>query len=262
MHKQKRFLDLWHYHPELEFVYIKKGKGVTLIGDYIGEFNEGDLFLLGSNLPHVFRSDAELDYDSEALILYLNPDFLKKLSRVENEFGFLDEIISNSKYGLKFKQFPSKLIKKQLLDLVDKSPNACTLHTLAILNELDTNSGYSKLGGINCIKNYDIKDERIKQINDYTMSNFDQEIDLNTVASLIGMNKSAFCRFFKQKTGKTYITYLNEIRINRACKILKLEKTKNVISMACFKSGYNNLSYFNRIFKKNKGQTPSEYLYN
>ncbi|MDN3593494.1 AraC family transcriptional regulator [Zunongwangia endophytica] len=257
--KQEKIQESCHYHPELEIIYILEGKGTSLIGDFVTNFDSGDLFIIGGNLPHTFKNKIKNCSNPEVIILYFNANFLKRLSEFETDFHFLKEILRLSRLGIKYSIQHDKTITNQLINLA-KHGNSCSLQALAFLNELHKSQENKIIGTLNSMNDENHRDERLQLITDYTTTNFKEDINLNSIASIVGMNKSAFCRFFKNKTGKTYVTYLNEVRINKACQILKLKNASNTISVACFESGFNNLSYFNRIFKKFMGITPSQYL--
>ena len=257
---KKQFTGTWHYHQEIEVLFIYKGQGSCLIGDFTTKFSSGDLFIIGSNLPHSFSLESDLEYESKVIILYFNTNFITKLPEIDNEFRFLKNVKSLSRLGLKFGIKNDHHLMKQLNDLPRLDKGNLSLHALAIISDVFSSHHYQNVGTFNSIKNENHRDERLQKITNFTISNFAKEINLNSVASIIGMNKSAFCRFFKQKTGKTYITFLNEIRINKACQILKLDNSNTAISSACFQAGFNNISYFHRLFKKYTGITPTEYI--
>ncbi|WP_405382961.1 AraC family transcriptional regulator [Maribacter sp. LLG6340-A2] len=253
------FLKLWHYHPELELVYIVSGKGTLYVGDFIGSFESNNIFLIGSNIPHMFDSSPDFEGESSSIVVHLNYDFLKKLGMLGEEFNHINSLLLLSNRGLKFNTKESQKFKKLFHELEKTSSDEKVLQTLKILYRLSLIENLAKLGSIEWIDQVNIKDDRINTVIEYIMMNFKNEIKLNEIAEMVAMNKTAFCRYFKKNTHKTFVNFLNGVRINYACKLLKENNATNSVSMACFNSGFNSLSYFNRIFKKNIGCAPSEY---
>ncbi|MDO1511575.1 AraC family transcriptional regulator [Maribacter confluentis] len=253
------FLKLWHYHPELELVYIVSGKGTLYVGDFIGNFESNNIFLIGSNIPHMFDSAPNFEGESSSIVVHLNYDFLKKLGQLGEEFNYINSLLLLSNRGLKFNTKESQKFKYLFHELAETSSDEKVLQTLKILYRLSLIENLAKLGSIEWIEQINIADDRINTVIEYIMMNFKNEIQLNEIAEMVAMNKTAFCRYFKQNTQKTFVNFLNGVRINYACKLLKENNASNTISMACYNSGFNSLSYFNRIFKKNIGCAPSEY---
>lgn len=255
----KEFLKLWHYHPELELVYIVQGQGTLYVGDFIGHFEQDNIFLLGSNLPHMFDSDTEHDTISKSIVLHFNPIYLDKLG-TNHQFDFLKYIIDICERGIMIDKLKSKSLLPLFQELADMHDMESNLQALRILFRLSQNKNFSKLGSANWTENFIVHDNRLNKVLEYIMMHFKEVIDLETVADMVGMNKSSFCRYFKQKTNKTFVDYINNVRVNYACRLLRDKSKKNSISLACFESGFNSLSYFNRIFKKHLGCSPSEYI--
>ena len=255
----KEFLKLWHYHPELELVYIVQGRGTLYVGDFIGHFERDNIFLLGSNLPHMFDSDTDNDVVSKSIVIHFNPAYLEKLG-TNHQFDFLNYIVDICERGIMIDNLKSKSFLPLFKELSDMHDMECNLQALRILFRLSQNKNFLKLGSMNWTENFLVHDNRLNKVLEYIMMHFKEEIDLNTVADLAGMNKSSFCRYFKQKTGKTFVDYVNNVRINYACRLLRDKGKKNSVSLACFESGFNSLSYFNRIFKRQLGCAPSEYI--
>lgn len=255
----EEFLKLWHYHPELELVYIVSGKGTLYVGDFIGSFESNNIFLVGSNVPHMFDSSSNYEGESTSIVVHLNFEFLKKLSQLGEEFNYINSLILLSNRGLKFDTKESEKIKNLFHELSETSADEKVLQTLKILYRLSLTENLAKLGSIEWLEQIKITDDRMNKVIEYIMMNFKNEIHLDEIAEMVAMNKTAFCRYFKQNTNKTFVNFLNGVRVNYACKLLKEKNSSNTISMACYNSGFNSLSYFSRIFKKNIGCAPSNY---
>lgn len=257
-HTENEFLKLWHYHPESELVYIKEGKGTLIAGDFTGNFRKGDLFLLGKELPHMFYSESNIP--SEAYVLHIDQSFFKSIRTDSEEFQYLQMILNVSKHGTTFQDFDQDLILKFFTEIQAQPVQVQAIYILQIFHMLTFQSKIKHLGSLNCLNYQQVSDNRLTEVMDYLKLNFRKDISLETISNIAGMNKTAFCRFFKQNTGKSFVPYLNELRINYSCKLLKGLIAENSISSACYQSGFNSFSYYNRIFKKLMGITPSEYL--
>jgi len=255
----EEFLKLWHYHPEVELVYIASGKGTLYVGDFIREFKKNNIFLIGSNIPHMFESDGSQEKVSISKVIHLNVNFLKKIASIGDEFKYLDTIIQQSKLSLNYCEDKSKKLKSLFSKLETASLNLQILLTFQIIQQLASDNNVIHFGNLEWLDHIKMKDDRMHKVIQFIMMNFKHQINLDEVATMVAMNKTAFCRYFKQHTNLTFTNYLNGVRINYACKLLREKNGANSVSVACYNSGFNSLSYFSRIFKKNVGCSPSEY---
>jgi AraC-like DNA-binding protein len=250
------FYDKLHQHEEIQLCAIVKGEGSLVIGDSINEYKPGDVLIIGSNLPHVFKSDTS---NSETSLM--KTLFFTKTSFGE-EFFELGDFAEMQKL---FKISESGGIvtgnKDVILDLFLSLKNASNFDRfiifLQIVSEL-LKAEICPLSKFIYQKKYsDNEGKRMSNIMEYTMNNFNKEIDLDTIAGISNMTPNAFCRYFKQRTNKTYFQFLIEVRIENACRLLKNHDA--LIAEVSEKSGFKNISNFNRKFKDNKGITPSKY---
>ncbi|UZH56671.1 helix-turn-helix domain-containing protein [Salinimicrobium tongyeongense] len=261
VHEARQFLKLWHYHPELELVYIVEGEGTLYAGDFIGDYKKDDIFLIGQNVPHMFHSknSNEENSISKAYVFHIHEYFLNSSSKYFSEFSFLKQIESISKRGVLFRQVENFQIL-QILDNIDsESHSENALNVLNILLKLSRYKTYTSLGSLNWLNHYRISEKRVNDAVEFIMLNFKEDITLGKAAEKCGMNKSAFCRYFKKSTGKPFIRFLNEIRISYSCKLLQETSPVKAISEVSYQSGFNSLSYFNRTFRKIHKISPSEY---
>ncbi len=266
-HHFPHFLKVWHYHPELELVYVVQGHGMRFIGDSIEPFNPGTLLLLGSNLPHMWQSEDDYFLQdsgkvSEALVLHINPSLVTGIRKVVPEYGRLEKLATEAQLGLKFGTRTSLTVAtmlRHMLTITDEFDRATLL--LDVLARLNGDKDKEKIASQGFVNSFGSEDrERLSRVYDYVLQNFQQqELSVTRVASLVAMNKTAFCRYFKQKTSKTFTEYLNQVRIGFACKRL-LDEDQTVLSVS-YECGYNNVSHFNRQFRKMKGQSPTDYLH-
>lgn len=255
------FLKIWHYHPELELVLIKESVGTRFVGDSIEKFEPGEVILIGKNLPHMWLNDAIYFQENSALkaaaySIHFKEDFAGKDFLSLDHTGHLSKLFEIAKRGIRFANltFPIQTAIRQLME--EKDDFQKLLQLLQILNLLakhDNKILLSSEGYLHTRINQGLDDTH-----EYIFKNFNQPIRLKEVAAIAGMNPSAFSRYFKRIHRKTFSNYLIEIRIGYACKLL-LENHAN-ISTICYESGFNNLSNFNKQFRKLKGMNPSEFI--
>jgi len=261
------YLDVpWHFHPETEIIYIEKGSGTRFVGDHSEAFEEGDIGLLGPNLPHVWRSDPIYRENIPGLtahvqVVHFHDSILKGPLAKLNEMRGVNQLLFESQFGIKFFGSAREYIEIQMKELILASGIDKLLGLIKILDfmsktdekQLLASSGYSKIR-----KSADF--DRFDKAHRYMIDNFQKNVNLKVVSNQIGMTPTSFCRYFKKRTKKTFHTVLNEIRIGHACKLL-IEGKINISGVA-YESGFNNISNFNEQFKKIKGISPSQYIKN
>lgn len=257
------FDNPWHYHPEIELTLITKSKGTRFVGDNIERFNEGDLVLLGSNLPHYWRNDSKY-YEpnstekAEAMILRFRLDFLGKPWLQIPEMREVKQLFEDAAHGISFSQITSDRVtpilqKMHLAKGIEQVIDFLELFKI-LTQAKDGRSLSTKIFG----ESKPINDsDRMNTVLNYIHMHLQENITLETVANLANMNAAAFCRYIKAKTNKTFIELLNDFRISYACRLL-LDGPRN-ISEICYDCGFNNLTHFNYIFKKITGTNPSNY---
>lgn len=255
----------WHFHPELELIYFLKSTGTRYVGNSIGSFGPGELYLIGGNLPHLFRNEKEYYKQNgegklvDLIVVKFERDFLGE--------GFLDLaeskkiqlLFQNADRGLRFSKAVAYLVHNYLVGLVGSHGLASIIGLLKILDILSVSENYVCLcsdGITNTFKREE--KERMAEIINYLTENFDKKIELKEVAAIAHMTPNSFCRYFKKRTRKSFSQYLNEIRIRHACKLL-IEGDKQ-ISDICYQSGFNTFTNFNRQFKLHMQLTPTEFM--
>lgn len=244
----------WHYHPEYELTYIIRGSGYRIVGNSYDDFVSGDLVLLGSNLPHTWSGKTNDESDSEAIVIQFSEAFITPFLGL-NESILIKKMLNNAARGIRFEahdELVSKMIALTEVKGLDR-----ILKFIAILDTLSKKD--NTFISSNTFHNVVSKKNgfRINKVCLFIQNNFNNNITLKQVANLLHLTESNFCKFFKKATGKTYSDYLNEMRINEACRLLvQTEKSVNQIALDC---GFETLSYFNRVFLNKKGITPSGY---
>lgn len=242
----------WHFHPDMELVLITKGYGKRFIGDNIDSFIEWDLVLLGSNLPHVwindpiFQNNSELV--SESIVIQFNQDFFNPSQFNFPELKSLKRLFKLCQYGLEILgENNRKKINSMIFSLLEKE-GVERLNTIFMLwEEILKNDRLELLASDGYLNKLNIpSEERLGRVFDFVMNNYNQIISMDEVIDVAGMNKSAFCRYFKMKTGKTFSTFLNELRVGYASKLLIDDNLS--ISQIGFESGFQSISNFNKQF--------------
>lgn len=248
------FYDKLHQHDEIQISYIEKGNGTLLVGNSFTNYYTGNVFVIGSNVPHAFKSDTSKNETSKMLTLFFTKgSFGTSFFKLE-EFEEIESFFVNSLHGF---QVTSQLTEiKEIFNKLKKATKLERFIILIALLKLLSESDINLLSNYTYAKKLsDSEGKRMRKVFDYTLKNADQKISLDEIASVANMTKNAFCKFFKKRTNKTYINYLTELRIENACKILKSNKDMAIVDVA-FKAGFYNISNFNRRFKELKKMTP------
>jgi len=238
--KEDRFYDKLHQHKEIQLCYIVIGEGTLIIGDTINDYKSGDVLVIGSNLPHVFKSDTSAVDESYMISLFFTKNSFGKNFFALDDFKELNSFFKKSISGFKLLSNQKK-IQKRFLSL-QKATNLERFIGLFDILKLIKKSKTQALADFVYPKKYtDNEGKRMRDVMDYTINHYDKNIDLDIIANKANMTPNAFCRYFKQRTNKTYFSFLNELRIERACKLL-LENKEMSISEIAEQSGFNNIS--------------------
>lgn len=251
------FYQLLHRHKELQISQIISGKGTLIVGDTVNSYKEGDIIVLGGNLPHVFK----IDFDESAVSHMITVFFTRE------SFGFnffyTEELKSLLSFFKKAKNgFRLRSTQKQVTFLFQQLFKASKLDKFIIFLQIMKAINSSKieyLSSSNLEKKYnDNEGHRMSRVFEFTMNNFRNEISLARIAQEAAMTKNAFCKYFKKRTNKTYTTFLNELRIEEACRMIQSHSDESITGIAEL-SGFNNISNFNRKFRQFKNKTPRDY---
>ncbi len=256
------FYDRLHYHPEHQITLILKGEGTLFVGDGAHRFSEGDLILLGSNLPHLFKNDPRY-YQKSTPGVYAITLFID-IQSFGDDFFELHELkptkllLEQVKLGIRFRPNGCKDIYNSLKSLAKDEGFDLLINFIDLMNKLSREPRREILSSIKYYEALDMVDnKKLNDIYHYIINNYKEITNLNEVAAHFNMSVSSFSRYFKLHTRKTFIQFLNEFRVNVACKLIREENYS--ISQICFQVGFNNLSNFNRQFKNITKLTPSAY---
>jgi AraC-like DNA-binding protein/uncharacterized RmlC-like cupin family protein len=248
---------LWHYHPEIELVYVRGGTGKRQIGSHLSYFTDGDLILIGSNLPHCGFTNIQTGNKSETVI-QMKPDFVGTSFFNIPEMVAVKNLLQQAKAGIAFLGETKEKIgaKIELMDQLEPFERLMMLWT--VLHDMSVSNESIILNAVGFSLELQVQDnDRINVVFNFVKDHFQEPIALEEVADLVSMTIPSFCRYFKKITNKTFTTFVNEYRIVHASKLLA-EKPMT-INEVCFESGFNNFSHFNKSFKAYTGKSASQY---
>ncbi len=246
----------WHQHKEVELIVQVKGSGMCFIGNYVGSFTEGDVFLLGSNLPHEFKKEKK-GAKCSVMVVHFDPALWGEAFWKLPESAEIKTLLNTSLAAVKV----AATYAAEIGEILKKIETAHGFERLTLLCRcllaLSRSENQQTLSTLDAGNFAPLADSKINQIFEYTIKHFTEPIALSTVAGIAAMSVSAFCRFFKRNTKKTYVEFVNELRIGRACQLL-LRTDKTVLDI-CYDCGFNTVANFNKQFLKVKKMKPSVY---
>jgi len=252
----------WHYHNNLEISFITEGSGKRIVADSIEEFQPGDLVFIGRNLPHVWIADKEARTPTarslEMVFLQFTSDVLGQQLMVLPEFKNIARALALSERGIQIVGQTLNEVSEIMLQLPYLKSFDRMLHFFKLMDIIGKSETNIQLASKEYLKmRFTTGNKRIAVIHEYLMRNYREDMNLEKIASLVNMAEGSLCRFFKMNMGMTLFEYLNKLKIELACKLL-MDHDLSIIEV-CFDSGFNNLSHFNKQFKKITGVPPSEY---
>lgn len=252
----------WHYHNNYEISFITEGSGKRIVADSIEEFQPGDLVFLGRNLPHVWIADKEILTPSfrtlEMVFLQFTDKILNSQLLALPEFKYISKALSLSERGIQIVDQTLNEVSELMLQMPYLKGFERMIHFFKIMDIIGKSESHLYLASKEYLKaRFTTGNKRIETIHEYLMSNYREEVNLKRLAELVNMAEGSLCRFFKENMGITLFEYLNKIKTDFACKLL-MDPDLSILEV-CLDSGFNNLSHFNKQFRKSVGVTPSLY---
>lgn len=245
-----------HYHYEYELNMVSNFEGKRIVGDSVENIIGSDLVLIGPNTFHSWESAPA--FRTHVITIQFSPELFSSSFLHKNLFRPIKELLDLSAKGIVFSHTEQQRIMPMLLSLADKNGFDSVIEFFNVLYQLAISPNKRILCSPNFTQNhYEVKSRRIKIIHQYLQKNYAKKISVAEVAKLINMTESGFCHFFKKRTQKSFVDFLNDLRVGEASRMLL--ETTNTISEISYNCGFNNISNFNRIFKKKKAYTPSEF---
>jgi AraC-like DNA-binding protein len=253
----RTFYEKLHQHEEIQLSYIVAGKGTFIVGDTIRDFQSDDVLLFGSNVPHVLKSDLSTAQESYMITVFFTHDSFGKHFFDVPKLQEVKRLLNDASFGIKFQE--SQPILKPLFEAILHQKTIKRFATFFEMLALVTESKYETVSSFINTKNYtDDEGKRMSAVFEFVMNHFDQKIVLEEIATIANMTPNAFCKYFKQRTNKTFFKFLTEVRIENACKFLGNQQQVSIADVA-HHCGFFNISNFNRKFKEIKGVTPTEF---
>lgn len=258
-----RFSFPWHFHSVFEIIYVTESTGQRFVADSMENFYPGDLILLGHNVPHYMRSAPEYETGNDKLrvkgvIIQFEKDFMAHAIQQYTDMMHIKSLLEKSERGIHFPVSGNNEITSYITRLPTLSGLEQIVHLLYLLDKMAVCTDKRILGSTHFSNSLSLfTNNRMEKVLSYITFHYTENISLENTASLVAMNTTAFCRYFKEKSGKTFMEYILELRVGYACQLL-LSNSMDIsqLSMEC---GFNTVSHFNRIFKRITNLTPSEY---
>jgi len=249
----------WHFHSECELTLILRGRGMRYVGDNIERFQEGDLVFLGSNLPHYWWTDAEDGRPAHSIVVQFEPQVVGGILSGLPEVAGIRHLVSFSRRGLKFSGSAAAEVGRNMVRMAGRQGwrRLCLLlEVFGLLAEAQAEC--RPLASVGYAPVLDERDgKRLSAVCKYVNDRYQEGIRQVQAATLAGLSPAAFSRFFHKRMGKTFELYVTEVRVGHACRRL-IEEDSTVAEIA-YATGFNNLSNFNRHFRKLKGMAPLQY---
>ncbi len=262
-HRTEKVFDFpLHNHDEFELNFLSNAQGVKrIVGDHTELTAPLDLVLLGSNLPHGWFDPARVCKDVREITIQFHRNLFDDKFLKRNQLSFIRSLLDRSVKGILFSPETAEAIRPRLESLTQKNGFDSVLELMSILHDLSNSRNMRTLSNTAFSNDqFNYNSRRIEKAFTYMHENFDKAISLGDMAKLVNMSEISFSRFIKKRTGKTFIESLNGIRLGQASRLFI--ETTHTIAEVSYRCGFNNLSYFNRIFRNKNGCTPSEFRQN
>lgn len=246
-----------HFHPELELNLVMNSSGKRIVGDSIMEFENIDLVLVGPNTPHVWKC-SKTDRKAHVITIQFHEEFFSQGFFERKLTKTIKDLLDKSKRGIAFSKETIEILKPKILLLSESQDFDSLLKFMSILFELSIAQNTKLLASSSYVDSFNFpKSRRIEKVDKYIKENIQQKIYIKEAADMVNMSESAFSHFFKKYTKSTFSDYIIDLRLGNASKLLF--ETNQSINEICYDCGFNNISNFNRIFKKKMGFTPSDF---
>ena len=258
----KSFTYPWHFHSQYEIMYVDKGNGYCMIGDNMLNYEDNTLFFFGSDLPHWMQNPPSYEEDNnlrvKGVIVQFEKDFMQYSFTNYVQFAQIQNLLNLAQRGIRFDLKDNPKVQ----ELIKHMPDSNGLEQIILLLRLFNELSFIPQKDLGASPNFDstlagFKDNKMEKVIAYLNKHYTHDISLDEISNFAAMNPTAFCRFFKSKTGKTFKEYIIEMRIGYACKLLAVDRLN--MSQICFQCGFDSISHFNRCFKKVTGCSPSAF---
>ena len=247
----------WHYHPEIELVYVEATAGIRHVGMHVSSYVESDLVLIGPNIPHL-NFDYGLQTEYHQVVVQLAVDFLGTALLHTPELAAVERLFARAAFGLSFGGAVKQRVGAELKAMFALGPFEQLVALLRIFNILAGESvAIEQLNEENTSVRLFLNDKiRMSSVYEYIHSRYDKEPDVNEIAAQVHLGTAAFCRYFKRQTRMTFTDFVNQYRVGQA-KTLLLQG--RAVSAVAYEVGLESVSYFNKLFRRHAGENPSDF---
>lgn len=260
---KKEFNFPLHYHEEFELNLILNATGAKrIVGDHIEIIDDLELVLVGPNLSHAWFTNKCVSPEIKEVTIQWHKDLFDDKILRRNQLSFIRKMFERSAKGIAFSKDTIKALMPRIIGLNQLGGFDSVMELMSILHDLSISRNMHTLSDttFNDDQNLNYNSRRIDKAFEYMNNNYDKPIALKDIAKLVSMTDVSFSRFIKKRTGNTFIDSLNEIRLGHASRML-IDTTHSVAEIS-YNCGFNNISNFNRLFKKKKNCTPKEFREN
>ncbi|MHA4806555.1 AraC family transcriptional regulator [Flavitalea flava] len=259
------FYNYLHRHKEAQITMIIKGSGTLILGNYTQPFQAGDIYFIGANQPHIFKSDQahfanQGEINTHSIHIFFDHTSVLNCLFSLPELGVIKKFLGKTKFGLQVPESYARHIENDIFQIRTTFGLKRLMLLVDLLQRLAGDVGEWK--SLSTGFHHSFKDSEGLRMNDiyqYTMEHYNEDISLSKIASIAFMTPPSFCKYFKKHTRKTYISFLNEIRISEACKKIISSDFDSLATIA-YATGFKSPITFNRVFRKIAGMAPSDYL--
>ena len=253
-----------HRHREVQIEWVVEGSGMLIAGNYMQRFESGDVYIIGANQSHIFKSDEayfnlEENRKIHSVSIFFDPNQLSGNILSLPELSGVKKFVSGLQNGFQLPEASYEVVKQTISEIKERSEGLRVASFITLLQLFSSIRDLKPLATNNNEQVIsDVEGIRMDQIFQYLVSNYKNHISLNEISSIANLTPQAFCRYFKKHTDKTFVSFLNEVRINEACKMIVSGRFDS-FSDVSYQTGFDNVTNFNRVFKKTMGKSPREY---
>lgn len=246
----------YHCHPEYEIVCVINGSGTRHVGNHLSSYSDGDLVFIGPNLPHAGFGLNARGYHEE-IVIQVKEEIFNQSILSRPEMNIVHNLLEHAKYGICFTGSTKEKLTRKLIRLAKLKPFERFIEFVSILQIMSTTAEYELMNPTIVLSSLIKKNnDRLQKIFSYVEQHYDEQVDIRDVAATVNLSVPSFCNYFKKTVHSTFTDFLNKYRIQKACLSLQQDKT---IAETCFECGFNNVPYFNKVFKTITRKTPSEF---
>ncbi len=254
-----------HRHKEIQIIWVINGEGTLIIGNNMLPFRSGNLFVIGANQPHVFKSDPSYFISGNRKSIHSLNIFFKHSGFISQLLTFpemqsIKKFINATNFNLQASESDAAKLAEHFLKIRNATAGFRLAYFIEMLQVMANLKSWKFLSAESFeSKISDVEGLRMNDIYQYTMDHFMEDINLKKIAAVAYLTPQSFCRYFKKHTSETYVEFLNKVRINEACKRF-IEMDFNGIATVAYQTGFNSVVTFNRVFKSITNKTPSEFI--